>query len=175
MRRTVMAVLAMLLAGGSLVAQQQQQQQQQQQPPQPGEVKPNFSGTWRMVREKSDFGAMTMPDSVLRTIDHKGVTINVHTEQESKGRKSSTDLLYYTDGRESSNEADGKGATYHCFWDGGTLVIRMTTATKKGSAEIREERWTLEPDGNTLTMTSHISIGGFMANFKMVCARVTSK
>lgn len=160
MRRVLMMAFT-LLATGCLFAQT-------------GE-KPNFSGVWRMVKEKSDFGKVAMPDRILRTIDHRGVTINVHTEQEAGGRTSSTDLLYYTDGRDSTNEVSGREGTYHCFWDGGTLVIRTEAKTKSGRAALTEERWTLEPDGNTLTMTSHVRTSGFEADFKMVCERVKGK
>lgn len=159
MQRILKAVFPLLLAG-CLFAESSQ--------------KPNFSGVWQMVKEKSDFGTVRIPDRVMRTIDHHGVTINLHTEQTIDGKSRSTDVVYYTDGRDAVNDVNGHEATNHCFWDGETLVIR-TTATSKGESSITEERWTLEKDGKTLTMTSHVKSRRFEGDFKMVLEKAGAK
>jgi hypothetical protein len=159
MQRILMVVFSVAFAG-ALLAQ--------------SNSKPNFSGVWEMVKEKSDFGNVRLPDRVVRTIDHKGVTINLHTEQTIDGRSRSSDVVYYTDGRDSSNEVNGHEAMNHCFWDGDTLVIR-TAATAKGEAALTEERWTLETGGRTLTMTSHVKSSRFEGDFKMVLEKAGAK
>lgn len=159
MQRILKAVFTVLLAGCFLAQ---------------GSQKPNFSGVWQMVKEKSDFGIVRAPDRIVRTIDHQGVTINLHTEQTVDGKSRSSDLVYYTDGRDSANVVNGHEATNHCYWDGETLVIR-TAATNKGQAALTEERWTLEPDGKTLTMTSHWKEGRIEADFKMVLEKLGAK
>ena len=156
----ILKVVFLLLLAGCLFAQ--------------GNQRPNFSGVWQMVKDKSDFGIVRMPDRVVRTIDHQGVTINLHTEQTVDGKSRSSDVVYYTDGRDASNVVNGHEAMNHCYWDGGTLVIR-TVATAKGETALTEERWTLEPDGKTLTMTSHWKRAQAEADFKMVLERVGAK
>jgi hypothetical protein len=159
MQKVLKALFPLFLAG-SLLAQTNQ--------------KPNFGGVWQMVKEKSDFGNVRMPDRVVRTIDHHGITINLHTEQTIDGKSRSSDVIYYTDGRDSENEVNGHQAMNHCFWDGETLVIR-TAATQKGEAALTEERWTLEPDGKTLTMTSHVKGHQFEGDFKLVCEKMAAR
>ena len=158
MRRITLFLLAGLFAAAFAVAQT--------------DVKTNYAGEWRMIKEKSDFGKFTAPESLVRTVDQQNVTINVHTAQTGPTGKGSADVTYYTDGRESINEVRGRESKSHCFWDGNVLVIRTnSTASNKAPIET-EERWELSADGKVLTMTSHMETGLTQANFKLVCERV---
>jgi hypothetical protein len=136
------------------------------------ETKTNYAGQWRMIKDKSDFGKFTPPDTMVRTIDQQDVTINVHTSQTGPGGKSSADVTYYTDGRESINEIRGRESKSHCFWDGHVLVIRTFAKASNNAAIETEERWALSTDGKILTMTSHIETGIMQHNLKLVCERV---
>ena len=158
MRRTALFLALTLLAAAFAVAQT--------------DAKSNYNGQWRMIKDKSDFGKFTAPDTMVRTVDQKDVTINVHTSQTGPAGKSSADVTYYTDGRESVNEVRGRESKSHCFWDGNVLVIRTyATASNKTPIET-EERWELSTDGKTLTMTSHMETGLTQHNFKLVCERI---
>jgi hypothetical protein len=134
--------------------------------------KTNYSGEWRMVKDKSDFGKFTAPDTMVRTIDQKNLTINVHTTQTGPGGKASADVTYYTDGRESVNEVRGRESKSHCFWDGNVLVIRTYSKASNDTPLQTEERWALSDDGKTLTMTSHLETELTQADFKLVCERM---
>jgi len=136
------------------------------------DTKTNYSGAWRMMKEKSDFGKFTAPDSLVRTVDQKDVTINVHTAQTGPAGKASADVTYYTDGRESINEVRGRESKSHCFWDGSVLVIRTYAKASNNTPIETEERWELSSDGKILTMTSHMETGLTQHNFKLVCERV---
>ena len=133
----------------------------------------NYAGQWRMIKEKSDFGKFTAPDTMVRTVDQQDVTINVHTAQTGPAGKSSADVTYYTDGRESINEVRGRESKSHCFWDGSVLVIRTYAKASNNTPIETEERWELSTDGKILTMTSHMETGITQHNFKLVCERVT--
>jgi len=135
--------------------------------------KTNYSGEWRMIREKSSFGKFTAPESLVRTVDQKDVTINVHTAQTGPAGKASADVTYYTDGRESINEVRGRESKSHCFWDGGVLVIRTYAKASNNASIETEERWELSADGKILTMISHMETELTQADFKLVCERVT--
>lgn len=137
--------------------------------------KPNFSGQWNMVKDKSDFGhfAGSTPDSVVYTIDHRKETVSVHVVQQRDKTKGVSDLVYYTDGRDSINEASGRESKSHCFWDGATLVIRTDSHTSRGEHSTAEIRWALSDDKKTLTMTSHIETDHIQDDFKMVLTRAT--
>lgn len=137
--------------------------------------KTNFSGEWRMIKDKSDFGhfAKSVPDSIVQTIDQRKETVSVHVVQQREKAKNISDLIYYTDGRNSINEANGRESTSHCFWDGPTLVIRSESHLSNGEHSVTEIRWTLSDDKNTLTMTSHVETDHIQDDFKMVMARAT--
>ncbi len=158
MRRTALFLLVTLFAAAFAVAQ--------------SDTKTNYAGQWRMIKDKSDFGTFTAPDTMVRTIDQQDVTINVHTSQTGKAGKSSADVTYYTDGRESINEVRGRESKSHCFWDGSVLVIRTLAKASNDAPIETEERWELSTDGKILTMTSHLETGITQHNFKLVCERV---
>jgi hypothetical protein len=135
--------------------------------------KPNFSGIWNMIKEKSDFGkfSASTPDSIVQTIDHRNTTVNIHVVQRRNKLSNISDIIYYTDGRQSINEANGRESKSHCFWDGTTLVIRSDSHLSNGDPSITEVRWTLSPDKNTLTMASHVETDRIQENFTLLLER----
>jgi hypothetical protein len=141
-------------------------------PAQHAERKPNFSGTWRMDAEKSDFGKFPAPTTILRTIAQKDPDLVVDTTQRAANGEQTAHVVYRTDGAETKNQlSTGEGAS-HAFWDGNDLVIRTTMTNSKGVDVLMEERWSLSPDGQTLTTLSHIETSKGGADLKLVCHRV---
>lgn len=119
-------------------------------------AKPNFSGRWRMDKNKSNFGNFQIPDIVVQVVEHRDPTLNVHTV-ETRGKQTTTaDVSYFTDGTPSSNVINGRQAESKAYWDGKALNIRTTEKTSKGQDVVIEDRWELSDDGETLTRTSHI-------------------
>lgn len=116
----------------------------------------NFSGRWRMNKEKSDFAKFKMPDMIVRVIDHHDPTLNVHTVQTMAGKTNTSDVSYFTDGSTSSNVINGRDATSKSYWDGSALVVRTEMKTAKNEEEEIEDRYELSEDGGTLTTTSHV-------------------
>lgn len=140
---------------------------------QPSETpaKPNFSGRWRMVKEKTDFGSFKMPDIIVRVIEHRDPTLNVHTIQTTGTKTSISDVSYTTDGSESSNVINGRPAVSKTFWDGPALMIRTTMKNSKGDDEVIEDRWEISDDRQTLTTTSHVRTANTEVDLKLVCER----
>lgn len=138
---------------------------------QPAATKPDFSGRWRMVKEKSDFGGFAVPDGVVRVIEHHDPTLNVHTVQTTGEKTTSADVSYYTDGSMASNVINGHDATSKAFWDGSALVIRTEMKDSKGVEVHIEDRWELSEDQQTLTTTSHIETPKGQVDMKLVCVR----
>jgi hypothetical protein len=120
------------------------------------EPKVNFSGRWRMDKERSDFGKFKMPDMVIRVIEQHDPTMNVHLVQTAGGKTNTVDATYMTDGSVTTNVINGRDATSHAFWDGKALVIRTDMKTAKDEDEQIEDRYELSEDGQTLTTTSHV-------------------
>jgi hypothetical protein len=134
-------------------------------------AKPDFSGRWRMVKDKSDFGGFTAPDIVVRVVEHRDPTLNVHTVQTSKGKTSTVDVSYFTDGSQTTNTMSGRDALSKAFWDGPALVIRTTTKNSKGEDQAVEDRWELSEDRQTLTISSHVTTPKGQVDMKLVCER----
>ena len=134
-------------------------------------AKPNFSGRWRMVKDKSDFGGFKAPDIIVRVIEHRDPTLNVHTVQTSGGKTSTVDVSYFTDGAETTNSMSGRDAVSKAFWDGPALVIRTNTKDSKDEDEVVEDRWELSDNGQTLTVSSHVTTPKGQVDMKLVCEK----
>jgi hypothetical protein len=133
--------------------------------------KPDFSGRWRMIKDKSDFGGFSIPDVVVRVIEHHDPTLNVHTVQTTAGKTTSADVSYFTDGSPSQNVINGHDATSKAFWDGPALVIRTNMKDSKGEDVVIEDRWELSDDQQTLTTSSHIETPKGQVDMKLVCVK----
>ncbi|HMF77594.1 MAG TPA: hypothetical protein VK604_18190 [Bryobacteraceae bacterium] len=134
-------------------------------------AKPNFSGRWRMVRDRSEFHGFKMPDMVVRVVDHHDPILNLHTVQTSGGNTTMADVVYTTDGTPATNTISGRPAQSKAFWDGTDLVIRTTMKTSKGDNEVIEDRWQLSADGETLTTHSHVETDRGGTDLKLVCVK----
>lgn len=133
--------------------------------------KTDFSGRWRMVKDKSDFARAQMPDMIIRVVDQHGSVMNVHTVQTTGTKTSSADVTYFTDGSDSKNVINGHDAVSRAFWDGPALMIRTSLKLSNGDDEVVQDRWELSDDRQTLTTTSHISTSKGGADLKLVCIR----
>ena len=137
-------------------------------------VHTNFSGRWRMDKEKSDFANFTMPDILVRVIDQHDPTMNVHTVQTNGQKTSTVDATYMTDGSVASNIINNRDATSKAFWDGKVLVIRTNMKTAKNEDEEIEDRYELSDDGQILITTSHVTTDKGEVTMKMVCVKEKS-
>lgn len=137
----------------------------------PASTHPNFSGRWRMMKDKSDFAHATMPDMIVRVIDQHNETMNIHTIQTTGTTTKSADVSYFLDGSTSTNTINNHEATSKTFWDGPALNVRTTLKLSNGDEEVIEDRYELSDDGHTLTTTSHISTPKGGTNLKLVCEK----
>jgi hypothetical protein len=159
--------ITLLLALILVWKQPSAQAQAKQQAP----VHTNFSGRWRMDKEKSDFGAFAKPDIVVRVIDQHDPTMNVHTVQTNGQKTSTIDAVYMTDGSLVNNVINGRDAASKAFWDDKALVIRTNMKTAKDEDEEIEDRYELSDDGQTLTTTSHVTTQKGDVTMTLVCSR----
>jgi len=134
----------------------------------------NFSGRWRMDKEKSDFAGFTVPDMVVRVIDQRGNTLNIHTIETVKGKTTSADVSYVLDGSAASNVINGRDATSKTFWDGAALMVRTYTKDSKNNDLEILDRYELSDDGQVLTNTSHIANTKGSVDMKLVSVKETA-
>lgn len=110
---------------------------------------PNLSGTWELVLEKSDFGTLPPPKSVVNVIEHKEPFLTVKsTMVVDKGTFSST-LKYRSTGAQDENDSHGTTMTSWSKWFGDEFVIEGEVVAGKQFVRFRE-RWSLADGGKTL-------------------------
>jgi hypothetical protein len=158
-----MRVLALLPAALILAAQTDTSQP----------ARPDFSGRWRMVKDKSDFAGANMPDMIVRVVDQRNNTMNVHTVQ-TRGTKTTTaDITYLLDGNESTNVINGHDAISKTFWDGSALMVRTSITLPNRDQEVITDRWELADNNQTLITSSHIVTNKGGVQMTLVCSKET--
>lgn len=116
-------------------------------------AKPNFSGDWRLNAAKSDFGSVPAPEKMERKITHEDPSLKMITTQSGPQGEVTTELAYKTDGSPSTNKIRGREMTGVAQWEGDVLTI-STKREVQGMEVTTDERWTLSPDGKTLTINT---------------------
>ena len=134
------------------------------------QAKPNFSGEWVMVPEKSDFGPVPAPTSMTRTITHQDPILKIVTVQAggtTGDRKIET--TFSTDGKPQKNTIIDSPMTTTGKWEDKTIVLTSTMSMQGVDVGI-EDRMSLSDDGRTLTLTRKIAApdGEMMAKVVMV-------
>jgi len=132
------------------------------------QTKPDFSGDWKLNKEKSDFGPIPAPDSMSLKIEHHDPDLKVTTHA-TGGPQGDIDYeaKYTTDGKECANQfGDRVKLKSKLVWDGATLVIDSNMDASEMQLTIKG-RWTLSEDGKSLTQTAHFESaqGSFDAKY----------
>lgn len=110
---------------------------------------PNLSGAWELALEKSDFGRMPPPKSVLNIIEHKEPFLTVNSTLELPQGKYTTVLKYRSTGAQDENDSYGATMTSWSKWFGNEFVIEGEVVAQAKWVRFRE-RWSLADGGKTL-------------------------
>jgi hypothetical protein len=131
-----------------------------------GKSRPDFSGTWRIDKAKSDFGEfserpLSKAEATL-AVEHKEPELKVRRTLSLNGREEVKEFTYYTDGRGETNQATiGVGEVKSkTKWDGDRVVseAQVTRRSQTGPYELSVvQKWQVSSDGGTLTNTTTIS------------------
>lgn len=112
--------------------------------------KPDFSGEWKMNAEKSNFGPLPAPASMVRQIEHAEPRLRVVTTQSGPKGEVRSEFNYAVDGKEHVNRSAGGEVRSVLRWDGD--VLEVNSNRQVGGATIKTlDRWTLSEDGRILT------------------------
>ena len=131
---------------------------------------PNFSGTWVLQVDKSDFGAMGGPSARTDVIDHQEPKLSIKRTITGPNGEITSNLVYAVDGKPYKNTVANAETTSTLSWDGQTLVMVTLYPSPQGEATITD-RYTLSADGKTLTQERSVAIQGQNLAQKMVLAR----
>ncbi len=120
------------------------------------EAKPNFSGTWKLNAEKSDYGPIPAPEKLERKVIQTDSELKYSTTQINAQGEFKTDLAYPTDGTSTTNKTPRGDVTGKAKWDGDALVI--DSQRKIQDVDITSnERWTISGDGKLLTIVNKLN------------------
>lgn len=111
--------------------------------------KAKWTGTWKMVPEKSTFANGGGPDSIVIKLELKEGAV---TETMTLGGDRSFTATYTTDGKASTQEVMGRTAQTTAKWSGEALLIDFKHNDGGFGRKI-----TLSPDGKTMTIAVHHS------------------
>ena len=121
--------------------------------------KPNFTGTWKLDKEKSEMGTREgygrfrggMFDSLV--IEHNEPTLIIKRKMNLPTAEERTvESKYTTDGKSNSNEGfRGMTSKSKTHWEEHKLITESTMETEMGIMEIKEVR-SLSSDGKTMTV-----------------------
>jgi hypothetical protein len=130
---------------------------------------PNLSGHWVLDLGKSDFGPA--PGGARSDqIDHKEPQLAIKRSIGSPDGAVEAMLTYVVDGKPYTNAIGGNDVTSKLKWDGKVLVMESLIQTPQGPADV-SDRYTLSPDGSTLTVDRSVGIQGQSFTQKLVFAK----
>jgi hypothetical protein len=118
----------------------------------------NYSGTWKLNVEKSDFGPLPPSNSRVDVIDHQDPNLKVHTTDDGAQGKQDYTITLTTDGKEVTNNAGGLDVKNTATWEGPSLVVGTKLKFQDTDVTIRSV-YVLSADGKTLTQNAHLVAG----------------
>jgi hypothetical protein len=118
--------------------------------------KPNFSGTWKLNVERSDFGPGHSRFAQTDVIEQSGQTIKISIAFDANEETRQYTVTLVTDGKEISAPADARepGATLQTVsssWEGAVLVVHQKV-TYENEIVTGSSHYTLSPNGDVLTV-----------------------
>lgn len=137
--KAIFTVVAVVVSMASLAAQS----------------KPNFSGTWKLNVEKSDFGVLPPSNSRTDVVDHQDPNLKVSVSDDGAQGQQNYTLVMTTDGKEALNKPGGLEMKSIATWNANNLVVSAKLQFQGSDVAIKTS-WALSDDGKTLTESAHL-------------------
>lgn len=134
------------------------------------QTKPNFTGEWTLVADKSDFGPRPKPTKLVRTVTHNDPVFKSVTVQSGEQGETTSEATYSTDGQPAKNTMMGNPVTTTAKWEGSTLVMSSTMSMQGLEIPIAD-RIELSADGKTMTQVRTIEAPDGAVTITLVLAK----
>ncbi len=115
----------------------------------------SFTGAWKLNVDKSDFGPLPVPISLVDKIEQSDSALKINRAQSGQMGEATYDLVYTFDGKESTNTVRGNPLKSTAKWDGDALLIETKLKFQDNDVQIND-RWTLGEDGKTILIARHL-------------------
>lgn len=103
----------------------------------------DFSGTWRLNAEDSDFGMFPAPEKMTYHISHETSKLIVAWDFTGSRGEMNGKATYCTDGTEVTNTFGKLALTSRAHWDGDVLKVKMW-GNSGGESFVFKDTFTLE-------------------------------
>ncbi len=120
------------------------------------QAKSNFTGEWKMLPGKSEFGPLPPPQSITQKIEHKDPDLKVSSTQVTDQGEFKAETKFTTDGKECTNEVRGNPMKSTVTWDGDNLKFKSKLNFQGNDVDI-SDTWVLGEGGKTMTVSRHFA------------------
>jgi len=120
---------------------------------------PNFAGQWELNATKSDFGPMAAqaPSKIAMTVTQTATSVKVAQAMTTPQGDLNSTSEYTLDGKQTTSTGpDGSPVLNSAKLDGPVLAIE-TKMSRQGMDITRVSRWTLAPDGKSITVDQNLA------------------
>lgn len=114
--------------------------------------KAKWTGTWKMDSAKSQFAGGGGPTRLTIKLELKDGAVTETMTAGNDNEERAFTAIYTTDGKESTQEVMGSSQQTTAKWEGDALVIEF-----KSEGRSFRRKFTLSPDGKTMTIAAHRS------------------
>jgi len=111
----------------------------------------DFSGTWKLVPAKSDFGKTNAPQGQEITVRQSGDLLAVHSALTDHRGETKSSYAIDATGKDVENVIRGNRVLSQAGWIGGVLIVKSQTEVQNVSIRTSDE-WQLDAEGKTLTI-----------------------
>jgi hypothetical protein len=120
-------------------------------------ARPEFTGTWALDTTRSVFGKIPGGRPIARTdvIDHRDPVLRQTLYLVLPTGPDTTVYQYTTDSARVVHRVDNRDIEARVWWEGTTLCLLSKSKIVMIEMSLGE-RWTLSPDGQSLTMTRRV-------------------
>jgi hypothetical protein len=136
----------------------------------PALAKPNFTGSWKLVADKSDFGPMPIPEKYEQVVAHTDPEVKIKVTQVSQQGENTAELNYNTEGKEVANQFRGTPMKSVAKWDGEAMMVD-SKIDFQGNEITLNDKWELSGDGKTLVINRKINSPQGELELKLVLAK----
>lgn len=119
-------------------------------------VRPDLSGTWVLDTARSELGEFPgQPDARIDRIQQRGAVMLQTIVMERGGKRDTTTYRYVTDSSRVVNRLDHREIESRVWWEG--AVLRLESSMRMLVFDLwTKERWSVAPDGRTLTVARRV-------------------